>query len=89
MRAASPTGGALGNVSDQEGARLASAYGNLEQSQSQAQFERNLKRVKNIYLDIVHGPGNGPPRETIDTDKPSAKPDRSAIEAEMKRRGLL
>jgi hypothetical protein len=88
MRAASPTGGALGNVSDQEGARLASAYGNLEQSQSRPQFERNLKRVKNIYLDIVHGPGNGPAREKID-GVTSSTPDRSAIEAEMKRRGLL
>jgi len=89
MRAASPTGGALGSVSDKEGALLASAYGNLEQSQSQPQFERNLKRVKNIYLDIVHGPGNGPAREKIADEKPSATPDRSAIEAEMKKRGLL
>jgi hypothetical protein len=78
MRAASPTGGALGAVSDNEGRLLAAAIGNLEQAQSAAQFIDNLKRVKNIYLDIVNGPGNGPPREKLGFQTPSV-PD-SAIE---------
>jgi hypothetical protein len=69
MREASPTGGALGNVSDNEGARLEAAIGNLEQAQSTEQWRYNLKRVKNIYLDIIHGPGKGPAREVLDGAK--------------------
>lgn len=65
MRNASPTGGALGNVSDTEGRLLAAAIGALDQSQSKEQLVDNIKRVKNIYLDIIHGPENGPPRETL------------------------
>jgi len=57
MRQSSPTGGALGAVSDKEGQLLQSAYGSLEQSQSKEQFLQNLQRVRNIYMDIVHGPG--------------------------------
>jgi len=57
MRQNSPTGGALGAVSDTEGKLLQSAYGSLEQSQSKEQFLQNLQRVRNIYMDIVHGPG--------------------------------
>lgn len=62
MRLASPTGGALGSVTENEGKKLESVYGALEQSQSQPQFEYNLKRLANEYMDVVHGPGNGPPR---------------------------
>jgi GH24 family phage-related lysozyme (muramidase) len=68
MREASPTGGALGAVSNRENELLQSTIGNLEQSQSDAQFRRNLKRVKNVYLDIIHGKGKGPPREDISGD---------------------
>lgn len=57
MRQASPTGGALGNVSDTDMKLLQAAYGSLEQSQSKDQFLQNLQRVRNIYMDIVHGPG--------------------------------
>lgn len=56
MRDASPTGGALGAVSEGEGRRLESAIGNLEQSQSKEQLVFNLKRVRRIYNEIVHGP---------------------------------
>lgn len=62
MRQASPTGGALGSVTEGEGKKLESVYGALEQSQSQPQFEYNLKRLANVYMDIVHGEGNGGPR---------------------------
>jgi hypothetical protein len=65
MRAESPTGGALGNVTERELSLLQSAIGNLEQSQTEPQLRDNLKRVKNIYLDIVHGPDAGPPREPL------------------------
>lgn len=65
MREASPTGGALGQVSDSENRMLQATLGSLEQSQGTPQFTDNLKRLKNIYLDIIHGPGNGPPREQL------------------------
>lgn len=64
MRNNSPTGGALGQVSEREIAYLQSTIGNLEQSQTEQQFKDNLRRVKNVYLDIIHGPGNGP-RESL------------------------
>jgi hypothetical protein len=57
MRQASPTGGALGNVSNAEGDRLAAALSNLDQSQTQDQFLFNLRRAKEAYIDAVHGPG--------------------------------
>ena len=57
MRESSPTGGALGAVSDREMGLLQSVYGSLEQSQSTQQFKENLARLKTIYLDIVHGSG--------------------------------
>ena len=42
IRDNSPTGGSLGNVSDNEGRRLENVWGNLEQSQSKEQFIKNL-----------------------------------------------
>ena len=60
MRAASPTGGALGNVSEKENEYLQSVLGNVEQSQSPEQLKRNLLRLREAYLDIVHGYGNRP-----------------------------
>ncbi len=62
MRNASPTGGALGQVSDTENKLLQGVLGSLSTSQSPAQFVYNMKRLKNVYLDIVHGKGNGPDR---------------------------
>ncbi|EIM25754.1 hypothetical protein MicloDRAFT_00064810 [Microvirga lotononidis] len=58
MRASSPTGAALGAVSDTENKLLGAAIGSLEQSQTEEQFTRNLKRVKKIYNEIIHGPGS-------------------------------
>lgn len=65
MRDASPTGGALGSVTPRELEMLQSTIGSLEQDQSPEQLTDNLKRVKNVYLDIIHGEGNGPPREKL------------------------
>ncbi|WP_284387809.1 hypothetical protein [Algimonas ampicilliniresistens] len=45
MRDNSPTGGALGNVSDREIKTLQSLYGSLERSQSQQQLDANLQRL--------------------------------------------
>lgn len=53
IRDASPTGGALGPVSDFENRLMQATIGSLEQSQTKDQFLFNLARVKRIYTDIV------------------------------------
>ena len=60
MRESSPTGGALGAVTVPELQMLQAAIGNLDLAQEKGQFADNLRRVKNIYLDIIHGKGIGP-----------------------------
>lgn len=50
MRANSPTGGALGQVSDFENRMLQSVIANLEQSQTKEQFEANLLAVSQQYV---------------------------------------
>ena len=60
MRDASPTGGALGQVSENENALMQATLGNLALSQDEDQFLYNMRRVKETYLDIIHGPGNRP-----------------------------
>ena len=59
MREASPTGGALGAVSQRELSDLQAVLGNLELSQSKEQILRNLDRLEAKYQEIVHGPGGG------------------------------
>lgn len=58
MRNASPTGGALGNITEKEIAYLQATVGNLELSQSKDQLLFNLDRVRDAYAEIVHGPGS-------------------------------
>ncbi len=53
MRDDSPTGGALGQVSERELAQLNASLGNLRQSQSREQFKANLALVKKHYLSSV------------------------------------
>ena len=53
MREASPTGGALGQVSNQEIDFLQSTLNNLNQRQSQPQFESQLQVLENIYLQMI------------------------------------
>lgn len=65
MRQESPTGGALGQVSERELGYLQSVMGSLEQSQRQEDLEYNLNRLWNTYQDIIHGPGNGPERREL------------------------
>lgn len=62
MRNASKTGGALGSITERELQLLAATRGSLEQSQDAKQLAYNLKRLNNVILDIVHGPGKGPKR---------------------------
>ncbi len=52
MRDASPTGGALGQVSEFENKLLQSVMGSLEQSQSGEQFVYNLRRLKDTITQM-------------------------------------
>lgn len=52
MRAASPTGGALGSITENELALLSSTMASLKQSQSPEQFKRNVAQLREIYTTI-------------------------------------
>lgn len=71
MRQESPTGGALGQVTERELAFLQSVLGSLDQSQSPAQLRDNMVRLRNTFLDIVHGPGQGPERGVPSFQQPA------------------
>lgn len=55
MRESSPTGGALGNVTEGEQKMLQNSFAALSQSQSEEQFKTNLGRVRAVFERIVHG----------------------------------
>jgi hypothetical protein len=74
MRAASPTGGALGQVAVQEMIMLQAAYGSLAASQSEKELKHNLRRLHNMYLDVVHGRGTFPELQLPLEDTTSLKP---------------
>lgn len=57
MRDSSPTGGALGQVSEREMVYLQAAIGSLEQSQTAEDLIYNLRRVQDIYDEVINGPG--------------------------------
>ncbi|EXL09708.1 hypothetical protein [Aquamicrobium defluvii] len=57
MRAASPTGGALGSVSNEENKMLADKSGALDPSSPN--FERDLDNYELTLLQVVHGPEAG------------------------------
>lgn len=59
MRQASPTGGALGAVSDRENAMLAAAAGAIDPNASGQDFQRALDNYEKTLLQIVHGPEEG------------------------------
>lgn len=62
MRNNSPTGGALGNVTERELDLLSQLRGNISQSQTAEELRYNLIRARNYTLDLIHGVGNGPNR---------------------------
>lgn len=70
IRAASPTGGALGAVSDKEMSLLSSALTSLDQSQSAEQLMQNLGNLEAIYKTITDKL-NAPP---ADATAPAAQP---------------
>jgi hypothetical protein len=53
MRDASPTGGALGQVTERELDLLKSTLGSLDQAQSEKQFLETLSQVETIYEGII------------------------------------
>lgn len=55
MRASSPTGGALGQVSERELALLGATAGSLDQSQSSEQLLETLNRLDRQFLEVIHG----------------------------------
>jgi hypothetical protein len=55
MRENSPTGGALGQVPIQQQKRLEQVLGSLDIAQPPSVLDANIKRVMNIYTDIIHG----------------------------------
>ena len=99
MRDASPTGGALGSITERELTLLQATIGSLEQNQTKEQLVDNMKRVKNVYLDIIHGPGNGPKREELkfqqkdapksDQKNPYADMTDQQVLDELRKQGLL
>lgn len=55
MRRSSPTGGALGQVPIQQQLRLEKVLGSMELDHPPAELEANMKRVMNIYFDVMYG----------------------------------
>lgn len=81
MRAASPTGGALGSITEGELKLLKSTMASLEQSQSKDQFLKHLAEVEHQYDLIVNGPAGARPSETPGASGPApgAMPDPFGI----------
>ena len=67
LRQQSPTGGALGNVTDKDMELLKAVVGSLSQDQSPRQFRENLINVRNEFMRVIHGENwrevAPPPRE--------------------------
>lgn len=95
MRNNSPTGGALGSVSEQENRLLQSVMGSLDAGQSADQLKANLKTVRDQLAQIreqrksLYGRTYGKGVPTSPKAPPAANYSRSAIETEMRRRGLI
>jgi hypothetical protein len=86
MRQASPTGGALGSVTEKEGAMLAAASGAIDPDAGKEQVEKALDNYERTLLRVIHGPKVGDaifdqsrqdPNE-IQTDIPGVKIRRKA-----------
>ena len=75
MREASPTGGALGNVSDKELQGLQSVFGSLEQSLDAEELTYNLNLLNYTYNNVIHGEGN---HNVLDPRRSGNSPQQSA-----------
>ena len=88
MRENSPTGGALGNVSDHENKLLQAVQGSLDQGQSPAQLKSNLTEIKRLLSEV-----RADKKKAFATDyqgggvgQPPALPTIDAIRQELNRR---
>jgi hypothetical protein len=81
MRAASPTGAALGPVSDFENKLLQATIGNLELSQNETQLLENLQRVKDIYTKIITVGIEDPSNPAGNLPQPETQADFDALPA--------
>lgn len=59
MRQASPTGGALGNVTEKEGAMLSAAAGAIDPNAGKEQLAKALDNYERTLLRVIHGPKVG------------------------------
>ena len=73
-KAAGATGSGLGQVTERELNILQSSMGSLAQSQGKEQFLRNMKRVRQAYVDAIYGPGASGEGETTASTGPSEDP---------------
>ncbi len=76
MRRASPTGGALGQVSERELAYLQSVAGSLNPNQSQAQYKQQLQRIRSEVDRVVNYglTGGGAPQPAHATPQQQVAP---------------
>lgn len=89
MRENSPTGGALGAVSERENALLQSTLGSLDPGQSPDQFRASLKQIRG-QLAAIRDQRKSAYQATYGAQgAPRRAPTRTEIEAEMRKRGLL
>jgi len=91
MRAESPTGGALGNVTVQEIQRLEAVLGNIEFSQSKEQLLQNLDRLEALYTDMTNkirrtGDGTFMPREDAPAAETPEGPDGTLSDEQLLRK---
>ncbi len=91
LRQQSPTGGALGNVTDKDMELLKAVVGSLSQDQSPRQFRENLINVRNEFMRVIHGenwrevappPREPPPPERLPGRRGAARPNAPAAPAE-------
>ncbi|KAB0571088.1 hypothetical protein [Brucella pituitosa] len=80
MRAASPTGGALGAVSDSENAMLASKTGALDPDASPDVFQRQLDDYERTLLRVIHGKEAGDRIFDSSRDAQGAKSTKTGIQ---------
>jgi hypothetical protein len=78
MRESSPTGGALGSVSNFDVETLQSTVTSLEQSQTREQLITNLRRIEKIYDAVINGVDDGQGGR-----RPMGPSDRARIDAEI------
>ena len=93
MREASPTGGALGQVSNQELSTLQSVFGSLEQTQGEADLKYNLQLLNHVYNNIVHGEGGHdvphPDGSMQRTGNAQGQPSQALLDEEARLQAML